>query len=83
LCHFPHNKWDDKEGGCQGSGLTLITIWEAFNLDFNRNVKKDDLRELYRVLEVTTDESKLQIPCNCDVKLRRLATVFWALECIF
>jgi len=33
-----------------------------------RNIKKDDLRELYRVLEVTNEESKLQIPCNCDVK---------------
>jgi len=38
-----------------------------FRFDIETN--KDDLRELYRVLEVTTDKSKLQIPCNCDVKL--------------
>ena len=68
LFHFPHNKQDEKEGQRQGRGLTL-TIWEAFTSVIGLEPdKKGYLRLTVKVLEVTTDESKLQIPCNCDVK---------------
>ena len=51
------------------AGLNTNNNMGGLYIRFDIGTNKDDLRELYRVLEVTTDKSKLQIPCNCDVKL--------------
>ena len=67
LFHFPHNKQDEKEGQGQGRGLTL-TIWEGFTSVIGLEPDTGISASTVKVLEVTTDESKLQIPCNCDVK---------------
>jgi len=57
-----------KKVNVRGRGL-ILTTWEAFTLVIGLEPDKKVISaSTVKVLEVTTDESKLQIPCNCDVK---------------
>jgi len=68
LFHFPHNKQDEKEGQRPRQGLNTNNMGGLYISYRFRTRKKGVSASTVKVLEVTTDESKLQIPCNCDVK---------------